>query len=161
MTTVEILDHLRRQGYTVQARRSGGRAQCPGHHDRRPSLDVTTGDDGRVLIYCRAGCRTEDVLTAAGLKLGDLFEKSQDAIPRLPRAVPKSTMERARAAAKALGMRQPWTRHLERYAAADLIRHADRIRSQYTEVMAAVTASVSHTPSSSVTSVYCDLILSA
>jgi len=46
---------------------------CPGHPDKHPSLDVKQGRDGAV-IYCRAGCRTEDVVAALGLKMADLFD---------------------------------------------------------------------------------------
>ena len=45
---------------------------CPAHHDRHPSL-VVTEVHGRFLIYCRAGCQTEDITTALGLSLRDLF----------------------------------------------------------------------------------------
>ena len=38
-------------------------AGCPAHEDRRPSLLITETDDC-LLIYCRAGCRTSDVLAA-------------------------------------------------------------------------------------------------
>lgn len=54
-------------------------ASCPvpghgaGHGDRNPSLSVTEGQDGTVLVKCHAGCHTDDVLTAAGLMARDLF----------------------------------------------------------------------------------------
>jgi len=47
-------------------------ACCPGHTDRRPSLLITETDD-RLLIYCRAGCSTSDILAAVGLDYHDLF----------------------------------------------------------------------------------------
>ena len=39
-------------------RRSGAgySARCPAHDDAKPSLSVSEGDDGRVLIHCQAGC---------------------------------------------------------------------------------------------------------
>jgi hypothetical protein len=43
----------------LQARRVGpGRwvAKCPAHRDRSPSLSIAAGQDGRVLVYCFAGC---------------------------------------------------------------------------------------------------------
>lgn len=49
------------------------RARCPAHDDRRPSLSIREGDDGRVLLKCHAGCSTEEVLAALGLGWGDLF----------------------------------------------------------------------------------------
>jgi hypothetical protein len=98
--------------------------QCPAHEDRWPSLDVATGRDGRTLLYCRAGCRTDDVVAALGLRLGDLFETAT-AAPQ--RSSPRSPLDRARAEATTVTLRQPWTRNLERYAAADAIRWADGV----------------------------------
>jgi hypothetical protein len=47
---------------------------CPAHDDRRtPNLDVKEGEDGRDLLLCRAGCSTEEVVEALGLKMSDLF----------------------------------------------------------------------------------------
>jgi len=36
--------------------KSGGTACCPAHEDRNPSLSITDGRDGRLLIHCHAGC---------------------------------------------------------------------------------------------------------
>ena len=41
-----------------------GSAPCPAHEDRRPSLSVTDGTDGRLLAYCHTGCTFRDVLDA-------------------------------------------------------------------------------------------------
>ena len=50
------------------------RAFCPAHDDRiTPNLDIKEGEDGRVLLLCRAGCSTEEVVEALGLKMRDLF----------------------------------------------------------------------------------------
>uniref|UniRef100_A0A7C2EJ04 Zinc finger CHC2-type domain-containing protein n=1 Tax=Ammonifex degensii TaxID=42838 RepID=A0A7C2EJ04_9THEO len=48
-------------------------ALCPAHSDRSPSLSVREARDGRVLLYCFAGCPTEAVCAALGLSLADLF----------------------------------------------------------------------------------------
>lgn len=48
-------------------------ARCPAHDDKSPSLSIREGDDGRVLIYCFAGCGAVDVVEALGLGLADLF----------------------------------------------------------------------------------------
>jgi putative DNA primase/helicase len=69
-----ILDHL--QGV---ARHGGATmALCPAHEDRVPSLSVTTGAEGRVLLKCHAGCETERIVEAMNLTLADLFERSDD-----------------------------------------------------------------------------------
>lgn len=48
-------------------------ARCPVHDDRKASLCIGEGDDGRTLLYCQAGCDTDDVLRSVGLKSKDLF----------------------------------------------------------------------------------------
>lgn len=40
----------------------GWTARCPAHDDHNPSLSVTDGDDGKVLVYCHAGCSQEAVI---------------------------------------------------------------------------------------------------
>lgn len=57
----------------VQASGEGWKALCPAHEDRRPSLSISEGDDGRCLVKCHAGCETEDVVVALGLTMADLF----------------------------------------------------------------------------------------
>ncbi len=52
---------------------SGWSACCPAHEDSSPSLSINEGDDGRTLIHCHAGCTTEDVCAALGLKVADLM----------------------------------------------------------------------------------------
>lgn len=47
-------------------------AVCPGHGDSHPSLRVAVGNRGQVLLKCRAGCETADVLKAMNLTFGDL-----------------------------------------------------------------------------------------
>jgi len=60
----------------VQAQRTGAgrwKARCPAHADRSPSLSIRAGDDGRVLVLCRAGCALESILAALKLAKRDLF----------------------------------------------------------------------------------------
>lgn len=54
---------------------NGHVARCPAHEDRKQSLGVHQGDDGRVLLRCYAGCSVEQVVTAMGLELKDLFDR--------------------------------------------------------------------------------------
>lgn len=56
------------------AGRSGRNWQCPAHPDGSPSLSVSEGDGGSVLIHCFSGCSTKAVMAALGLGLGALFE---------------------------------------------------------------------------------------
>ncbi len=49
-------------------------ARCPAHEDRAPSLSVSRGEDGRVLLHCHARCNLADVLAALELTPADLFD---------------------------------------------------------------------------------------
>ncbi len=54
-------------------------ARCPAHDDRKASLCISQGKEGRVLIKCQAGCSTEHVVKALGLSMTDLFEEKPKA----------------------------------------------------------------------------------
>lgn len=51
----------------------GYTALCPAHNDHDPSLSVSEGDDGQVLLHCFAGCKPGEVVQALGLQMSDLF----------------------------------------------------------------------------------------
>lgn len=59
--------------------------RCPAHHDENPSLNVTLGDDGKLLVTCRAGCKTADILRAIGWKLSDLMASAPQSRSPKPR----------------------------------------------------------------------------
>jgi DNA primase len=68
----EVLEAL--AGYDIKERPGGGWvARCPAHDDGTPSLYISIGRAGQVLLYCHGGCKTEDVLAAAGLTFVDLY----------------------------------------------------------------------------------------
>src|SRR5687767_1020977 len=48
-------------------------ALCPSHSDRKPSLSISIGDSGKVLIHCQAGCETDEILAELDLTMADLF----------------------------------------------------------------------------------------
>lgn len=50
-------------------------ARCPAHQDKSPSLSITEKSDSTVLLRCRAGCPTSDVLEAIGLRFKHLFPR--------------------------------------------------------------------------------------
>jgi len=58
---------------------SGWKACCPPHQDGTPSLSISKSTDGKILLHCHAGCPTEKVLDALGLKMQDLFPPKQPA----------------------------------------------------------------------------------
>ena len=73
MTTDEIVE-------LFQAKPIGrGRYQalCPAHRDQKPSLAISDGLDGRILLKCWAGCSVVAILGAAGLSVSQLFPSSK------------------------------------------------------------------------------------
>jgi putative DNA primase/helicase len=64
VTLAEIAHHLhgRKSGM-------GYMACCPAHKDRNPSLSLRDSSDGRVLVYCHAGC-PQALVIAALIRLG-------------------------------------------------------------------------------------------
>jgi hypothetical protein len=43
---------------------NGWTAQCPLHDDQKPSLSISSGKDGKVLVHCHAGCNQRDLFIA-------------------------------------------------------------------------------------------------
>jgi putative DNA primase/helicase len=43
---------------------TGWVTHCPNHDDERPSLSLTEAEDGKILVYCHAGCDQMDVIQA-------------------------------------------------------------------------------------------------
>ena len=64
--------------------REGRQFRCPAHDDHRPSLSVTEGRDGRVLLKCHTGCTPEDIVAALGLTMADLFNENGSRPMRTP-----------------------------------------------------------------------------
>ncbi len=60
----------------------GWLARCPAHEDRRASLSVGEGDDGRALLNCHAGCSVDAVCSALGLHVKDLMPESTSQKPQ-------------------------------------------------------------------------------
>lgn len=73
-----IVDAL--QAHDCRPRKSGGSwtAKCPAHDDSSPSLSLRS-IEGQVLVFCHAGCRTDDVLAALALGMRDLFDEPSGA----------------------------------------------------------------------------------
>lgn len=70
MTAAEIAQRLNAK---TNGKRDHWEACCPAHEDSSPSLSVSIARNGGTVLYCHAGCRTEDVCAAAGLTLADLM----------------------------------------------------------------------------------------
>src|SRR5262245_5173900 len=86
MTNDTVPSHLQRVLGKVKGgrpTRDGWDALCPcaDHNqdgDQNPSLRIALGEDSRILINCRVGCKTDAVLEALGLDWGDLFAEGDD-----------------------------------------------------------------------------------
>ena len=70
-------------------------ARCPAHEDREPSLSISSGKDGKVLVRCHAGCEQRDVIAVlrerglwetSGRELGRFTRHHQRRIPDEPDA---------------------------------------------------------------------------
>lgn len=119
----------------LDARGSGSSswiARCPAHADGSPSLSISEGDDGKILLNCFAGCTPRDVVAALGLTLSDLFRegstKPVHRVKREPRPIitpPDRTVEIFTAFSNAFPLDDdsPGTRYLaKRGIPADLAR---------------------------------------
>jgi len=80
-------------GVALQGKKNGNgwlvSCPCPnhgrGHGDRNPSLSISDGDDGRLLLRCFAGCEFNDVMDT--LRSRGLLDRARRDIA--PRFVPK------------------------------------------------------------------------
>jgi len=71
MTLSDLLNRLDK----VKQKGSEYKALCPAHDDKSPSLAVTEKDN-KLLLKCWAGCSTEEITSALGIELKDLFTDS-------------------------------------------------------------------------------------
>ena len=55
-------------------------ACCPAHDDTTPSLSISDAVDGRILVYCHAGCGQGEVIDE--LRARSLWNSSSDRFPR-------------------------------------------------------------------------------
>lgn len=62
-----------------RVQRSGAQylVNCPAHDDRKASLSLSEGDDGRVLLKCFAGCQPDAILGALSLTWDAVFPEPQ------------------------------------------------------------------------------------
>lgn len=95
-TVTRVIDALERAGCAPRRAGRGWLARCPAHADRTPSLNVSEGADGRVLMHCHAGCELQDILDSLELSRADLFQRVQNrrggavAAPMASRRVPRT-----------------------------------------------------------------------
>jgi hypothetical protein len=88
--TTLVLERLRAAGHDPKQTGKGWSCRCPAHDDRTASLSIGTGDDGRVLLTCHAGCPFDSIVAALGIEPRDTFAESGD-VGRRPRATTTPT----------------------------------------------------------------------
>ena len=57
--------------------KDGYNVLCPSHPDKRPSLSIAQVKD-KILLHCKAGCETENIVASLGLEMTDLFTNKND-----------------------------------------------------------------------------------
>lgn len=72
MNVNEILSKLKK----VKKTKNGWLACCPAHKDKTPSLKISIGDKGRILMYCHAGCTLKQICHALGITVKNLYPTS-------------------------------------------------------------------------------------
>jgi len=63
-----------------KVRKTGSRswmACCPSHQDKNPSMTVSEGNDGRILVHCFSQqCGIDDITASVGLEVKDLMPEN-------------------------------------------------------------------------------------
>lgn len=67
------IDQILSQLKQVHNQDNGWIACCPAHDDQTPSLSIREANDGKVLLNCFAGCKTESIVAALDLTMADLM----------------------------------------------------------------------------------------
>lgn len=62
----------KRQGNKIQA-------FCPSHEDTNASLSILLSED-KIVLFCHAGCKVEEIIKSANLTINDLFKPNPTAI---------------------------------------------------------------------------------
>jgi hypothetical protein len=89
--TMLVLARLQAAGHDPKQTRKGWSCRCPAHEDRNASLSIGTGDDGRVLLTCHAGCPFDSIVAALGIDPRDTFAESGPVGRRQPAATKTPT----------------------------------------------------------------------
>lgn len=61
-------------------------ARCPAHSDKEPSLTISEGHDGKVLMTCFKGCEFNEILRSLGITYQQLNPSSGIEVDRVQRA---------------------------------------------------------------------------
>ncbi len=69
-------------GHSPHKTSDGYSACCPAHDDQKPSLSLSEGQDGKILLHCFAGCTTEAICTSLNIQQSHLFDKPVNPVAR-------------------------------------------------------------------------------
>lgn len=80
---------------SVKQERDGWLALCPSHEDKNPSLSISQGNDGRILLNCFAGCKILSILESVGLEMSDLFNDTPKTHLKHTQSVPGASIKQS------------------------------------------------------------------
>ena len=70
----EVLEILKRTtGHEPRKSGNGYITKCPAHDDHNPSLSLSEGTDGRILLHCYSRCELEVICDSLKISITDLF----------------------------------------------------------------------------------------
>lgn len=72
----------------VKITAAGWSAKCPSHDDKKSSLTIALGKDGKILMNCKAGCEFAKVVTSLGYKQSDFFPTPSYKKPKIVAVYP-------------------------------------------------------------------------
>ena len=91
---MNIEEFLSRLQGVVETGANKWSACCPAHDDSNPSMSVTIGNNGGILVHCHAGCSPESIVGAMGLKMSDLMKDSPDKAGKSEKKKPKAAADK-------------------------------------------------------------------
>jgi hypothetical protein len=71
-------------------------SRCPAHEDRSPSLAISIGAEGQVLLYCFRGCNLDEIVSSLGIDVAALWPDSGKDISPEERRLRKVEAEQKR-----------------------------------------------------------------
>lgn len=73
---LRFLEHLE----DAEPSRNGGSARCPAHDDRHNSLSISASEDGRLVVYCLAGCSNDAILRGLEAEARELLAAEERSV---------------------------------------------------------------------------------
>jgi hypothetical protein len=89
-----VIDGLKACGCDPHQNGVGWKARCPAHDDTNPSLVINEGDDGTVLMDCKAGCDFKAIVAAARLDMKEFFAPDSSSYSLKPPVTKKPTTKK-------------------------------------------------------------------